>query len=161
MEKFHIICVDDQPEMLFQLAHDLADFSDWVKIKICPDASSAQSWIEKLDQDGKYACVVVSDQNMPGQNGVDWLQVLAADRRFRHTKKVMLSQNPTNEVLIEAINKAHIDRFFAKPWDAAELTHEVRVLLTEYVFEKGINYESLQKHLDPETVFKYLQHVTG
>lgn len=64
MDRFTIICVDDQPEMLFQLAHDLAEFSDWVKIKICSDAQSAQESLEKLDQDGRYACVVLSDQNI-------------------------------------------------------------------------------------------------
>lgn len=160
MDRFTIICVDDQPEMLFQLAHDLAEFSDWVKIKICSDAKSAQESLEKLDQDGRYACVVLSDQNMPGQNGVDWLQSLAKDRRFRHTKKVMLSQSPTQQVFIDAINLAQVDRFFIKPWDQEELIHEVRVLLTEYVFDKGIDYEPLQQHLDQDTVRKFLRGVT-
>lgn len=161
MEKFHIICVDDQPEVLFQLAHDLAEFSDWVKIKLCSDAFNAQSWIDKLDQEGCYACVIVSDQHMPGLDGVDWLQELANDRRFCHTKTVMLSQNPNNQMLIDAINKAHIDRFFCKPWDSECLVIEVRILLTEYIFEKGIEYEPWQAFLDPETIFKYLQGVTS
>ena len=156
MEKFHIICVDDQPEILFQLAHELSDFSDWLKIKICLDAQSAQGYLDKLDQRGGYACVVISDQNMPGQNGVDWLQNLSIDGRFSHTKKVMLSQNPSQQVLIDAINLAQVDRFFIKPWVREELVHEVRVLLTEYVFDKGIDYAPWQQHLDQETVFKHL-----
>ncbi|TVO39491.1 response regulator [Vibrio algivorus] len=157
MEKFHIICVDDQPEVLFQLAHDLAEFTDWVKIKICSDAESAQEYLEKLDQDGRYACVILSDQNMPTQNGVDWLQNLAKDRRFHHTKKVMLSQRPTQQVFIDAINLAQVDRFFIKPWDEQELVHEVRVLLTEYIFDTGIDYAPLQQHLDQDTVLKRLR----
>ncbi|MFV0574121.1 MAG: two-component system response regulator [Vibrio sp.] len=160
MDRFHVICVDDQTDILFQLVHDLAPLAKWVNIKPCSDAQSAQAWLEKIDSEGNYPCVVVSDHNMPGQNGVDWLQTVSLDRRFRHTKKVMLSKTPTNEMLIEAINKAYVDRFFAKPWDKDELLHQVRVLLTEYIFDKGIDYAPLQKNLDPETVFKYLQDVT-
>ncbi|WP_089138682.1 response regulator [Vibrio rumoiensis] len=161
MEKFHIVCVDDQPEILFQLAHDLSELASWVKIKICPDAQSAQEYLERLDQEGGYICVILSDQNMPIQSGVDWLQNLVTDRRFRHTKKVMLSQNPSQQALIDAINLAQVDRFFIKPWDSDELLHEVRVLLTEYIFDKGIDYEPLQQHLDADTVLKFLRSVTS
>lgn len=157
MEKFHIICVDDQPEILFQLAHELSEFTGWLKIKICSDAQSAQDYLDKLDQRGGYACVVISDQNMPGQNGVDWLQNLSIDGRFRHTKKVMLSQNPSQQVLIDAINLAQVARFFIKPWEREELVHEVRVLLTEYIFEKGIDYAPWQQYLDQETMLKHLR----
>ena len=60
------------------------------------------------------------------------------------------------KVLLDAINKAHVDCFFVKPWDEEALVNEVRILVTEYVFEKGLDYMPLRDKLDSDMILKYL-----
>lgn len=156
MDVLNIVCVDDKPEVVFKLLHDLSIFSDWIKVKQCFNADEAQAWLEKLDRKGEFVSVVISDQNMPGKHGIDLLVWLSSDRRFRHTKTLMLTNNPTMKVLLDAINKAHVDRFFVKPWDEEALVNEVRILVTEYVFEKGLDYMPLRDKLDSDMILKYL-----
>ncbi len=161
MDKLNVICVDDKPDMVLALVHDLAELNDWVRFQSCYSAEDALQVMAKLDSQGFEIGLVISDQHMPGKNGVQLLESIAQDGRFRHTKTMMLSGNASKDILLDAINLAHVDRFYEKPWDKDVLLTHARELLTEYVFARGIDYMALQSKLDAGVILKHMSRTTG
>ena len=113
--------------------------------------------IEDIDSAGDYLAVVISDHIMPGTTGVDFLISLKKDPRFRNTKKVLLTGLATHQDTIEAINKAQLDKYIEKPWKKEDLLHKIRVLLTSYMVEEGIDYDAYMDVLDAETLYELLR----
>jgi signal transduction histidine kinase len=67
--------------------------------------------------------VVVTDQRMPGMSGVD----LLAELRLRHPDLagIVLTAHTDMQALEAAINRANVFRFIRKPWEPAEILHEL------------------------------------
>lgn len=63
--------------------------------------------------------VVVSDQQMPGMDGLVLLEKIAVSDPS--TIRIMLTGHATMELAIQAINKGHVDRFLVKPCSVDEL----------------------------------------
>jgi response regulator RpfG family c-di-GMP phosphodiesterase len=92
-------------------------------------ACGAAAGLEKLRNNGPFA-VVVSDQRMPGMDGVTFLrkvQELAPD-----TVRVMLTGNSDLETAVAAVNQGAVFRFLRKP-------------CPEEVFAAGLNV-ALRQH---------------
>lgn len=157
MEKINVICVDDQREVLSAVVQDLAPLADWLEIEDCESAEEALELIDDLDAKGEHIALIISDHVMPGKSGVELLTEISEDRRFTHTKKVLLTGQATHQDTISAINKARIESYFEKPWNGTELVDCARRLVTEYIFDAGMEYESYQLQLDQQTVFSRLR----
>ncbi len=93
---------------------------------------------------------------MPGKSGVELLTDLSVDTRFKHTKKVLLTGQATHQDTIVAINRARIERYFEKPWQANELREAVRQLVTEFVFDQGLDYAEWGEELAQDVVLARL-----
>ncbi|WP_104400709.1 response regulator [Vibrio penaeicida] len=157
MEKINIICVDDQREVLSAVLQDLTPLEEWLEIEDCESAEEALELIDDLDAQGEHIALIISDHVMPGKSGVELLTEISEDRRFTHTKKVLLTGQATHQDTISAINKARIESYFEKPWNGKELVDCARRLVTEYIFDAGMEYESYQLQLDQQTVFSRLR----
>ena len=157
MEKINVICVDDQREVLSAVVQDLTPLEDWLEIEDCESAEEALELIDDLDAKGEHIALIISDHVMPGKSGVELLTEISEDRRFTHTKKVLLTGQATHQDTISAINKARIESYFEKPWNGTELVDCARRLVTEYIFDAGMEYESYQLQLDQQTVFSRLR----
>lgn len=157
MERLTIICVDDQRDVLSAVIRDLAPLETWVQLEECESAAECEQLMDELDQQGDFIAVVISDHIMPGKNGVELLGELAQDRRFSDTRKVLLTGQATHKDTIDAVNSARIDHYFDKPWNADELVTTCRILLTEYILAKGIDYEPYLEYLDKQTLFEKLK----
>ena len=138
MEKLYVLCVDDQREVLSSVVRDLAPLKDWTVVEECESAEEAQSLVEELDAEGRPLALVICDHIMPGENGVDFLARLTGDTRFPHLKKILLTGQATQKDTIDAINKAKIDNYFEKPWEAGPLLAACRRLLSGYLFDTGM-----------------------
>jgi response regulator RpfG family c-di-GMP phosphodiesterase len=59
--------------------------------------------------------LVISDHNMPGMNGVEFLKII----RERHPDvvRIMLTGDPDPQIIIRSINEGEVYRFIRKPWD--------------------------------------------
>lgn len=121
MEKLNLICVDDQREVLSAVLQDLAPLKTWVNIEECESADEALDLLDELDSEGGYIALVISDHIMPGKNGVELLTDVSHDYRFLRTKKVLLTGQATHQDTITAINRARIESYIEKPWNASEL----------------------------------------
>ncbi len=156
MEKLNIICVDDQREVLSAVLQDLEPLNLWLNIEDCESAAEALDLMEELDENGEYVALVISDHVMPEKTGVELLTEISGDSRFTYTKKVLLTGQATHTDTINAINSAGINRYFEKPWGTKELIECVRTLVTEFIFDKGLDYTDWQSDLDQSVVFNRL-----
>lgn len=112
--------------------------------------------MDELDAEGEYVALVVSDHVMPGMTGVELLTEVSKDGRFVHTKKILLTGQATHQDAISAINQARIESYFEKPWQAEVLVSTVRNLITEYIFDMGLDHTQWLEALDQQVVLKRL-----
>ncbi len=157
MEKLNVICVDDQREVLSAVRQDLEPLATWLNIEDCESAQEALELIEELDAEGECIALIVSDHVMPAKTGVEFLREIEDDTRFEYTKKILLTGQATHGDTINAINQAGIDRYFEKPWDAQTLVASARTLVSEFIFQMGLDYSEFQDELDPQVIFKFLR----
>ncbi len=148
METIHIICVDDQPEVLESVTRDLRALTPHVRLDEAGDAEECRELIEQIDEDGEHLAILISDHVMPGTTGVELLSSLAADKRFPHTRKMLLTGLATHRDTIDAINDGHIDYYAEKPWQPETLLAVVKRLLTRYVLDADLETASLMPVLD-------------
>jgi DNA-binding NtrC family response regulator len=71
--------------------------------------------------------LVICDYMMPQISGGELLQALRDVAP--NTVRIMLSGSAEYNTVLSAINQAQAFRFMSKPWDAAELEHNVRQAL--------------------------------
>lgn len=157
MEKLRIMCIDDQREVLNTLRKDLDMFSKHCVFIECETADEAEEVLEDIDQCGGQLALVICDQVMPGKNGVDFFVGLNQDGRFSQVKKLLLTGLATQEDTIKAINEAHIDHYIEKPWTLKNLQYTVKVLLTQYICNSGLDYEDYMEIIDQETLYRELR----
>jgi len=112
MPKHNILFVDDSPNILKALRRTFAleDYSI-----IC--ATSADEALAVLAHDD--IDVVVSDENMPGISGTEFLAQVR--EQYPDIVRMMLTGATDIEVAKGAINEGAIARFFTKPWEDYEL----------------------------------------
>ncbi|HHF2975444.1 TPA: response regulator [Vibrio diabolicus] len=157
MEKLNVICVDDQREVLSAVLQDLEPLHQWLNIEDCESAGEVLELMDELDAEGEMIALIISDHVMPGKTGVELLTEVSQDSRFVRTRKVLLTGQATHTDTINAINSAGIDRYFEKPWQASQLIECVRNLVTQYIFDMGLDYTKYHEHLDQSVVFERLR----
>jgi two-component system, chemotaxis family, chemotaxis protein CheY len=157
MAKPNIICVDDQRDILATLKKELEFFREYSTIYYCESADEASEILNELDSRSEPVAVIVCDHVMPGKSGVDFLSEVYADVRFTKTKKLLLTGLATHEDTIDAINRANIDRYIGKPWETHDLINKLRVLLTEFILETGLDYNDYLPVLDQDTLYARLR----
>jgi DNA-binding NtrC family response regulator len=74
--------------------------------------------------------VLISDERMPGQRGVDFLQECSRD--FPQVIRIMLTGYADPATAAEAVNRAEIFRLLFKPWSDEELVAVVREASWKY-----------------------------
>ncbi len=116
-----ILILDDEPSVLSALRRTLrAAFpSDDVVIEAFDEPESAVLRAGEQDFD-----VVISDYRMPGLNGADVLQLM----KGLQPEAVRIVVSATTEILevADAVNRAEVFRYLAKPWQQEELVATVR-----------------------------------
>jgi len=157
MDKLNVICVDENAEITFKLLHDLAPLADWLTLAQCNSADDALNKLDNIDRQGDFVALIISGLTQFTSNSKQLLDVIAEDARFKHSKRILITSDTSKEVLINAINVAHVSRFYESNWDADILLQQVRVLTTKYIFAKGLDYEKYQAHLDSKTILKHMR----
>lgn len=160
MDKLYVICVDDQREVLNALTQDLESFESSLMIEECESVNEAWEVMESIDTNGDHVAVLITDQVMPANTGVNLLKKLKSDSRFQDTRTVLLTGLATHQDTIDAINAAHLDNYVEKPWKKESLHQIIRVLVTKFVLAKGINYQQYSDVIDRNTLFENLRKTT-
>lgn len=156
MQTINIILIEDQREVLQAVSRDLIVLEGVFAVEECESAAEAHEVLEEIERRGDYAALIISDQVMPKKTGVEFLIDVHRDWRFTGTRKMLLTGLATHRDTIEAINRAHVDRYIGKPWNRQELLDAVKSLVTEFILEKEIPYEKYLGFLDEEIIGKQL-----
>jgi two-component system response regulator AtoC len=111
-KSFDVLVVDDEEDNLdaFRFA-----FRKSFSLHYALGGAPALGQLGRLDP-----AVIVSDQRMPGMNGIEFLK--QAKQRRPDTVGILLTAYADLAVLIEAVNSGAVDRYLQKPWDSKELT---------------------------------------
>lgn len=157
MSKPNICIVDDQRDVLTAVRKDLTEMEEHFMLVECESASEAKEVLEEIDGAGEITALVICDHIMAKQNGVDFLIELNQDDRFQKVKKLLLTGLATHKDTITAINMARIDRYLEKPWEPEALVETVKILLTEYFLDAGIDYQPYLNLLHQPTLYERLK----
>jgi response regulator RpfG family c-di-GMP phosphodiesterase len=118
-----ILCVDDDPNILAAYTRRLRKDFD------LDIASSALEGLEKIGKTGPYA-VVVSDMQMPGMNGIEFLARVKLTAP--ETVRIMLTGQGDLSVAMNAVNQGNIFRFLTKPCPPEELAFALHAGIEQY-----------------------------
>ncbi len=130
MEKGVLLCVDDEIIVLTALKDQLrrAYGSDFL-IDVAESAEEALELLEELAGQGHTLLVIISDWQMPGMKGDEFL--IEAHRRFPTVLKIMLSGQAEPAAVDRARREAGLHEFLSKPWNSAELIDSINLGLRE------------------------------
>ena len=117
-----VLLVDDDPNILSGIRRNLR--KEKYTILVAENPHQALYIMDEQQVD-----VVVTDQDMPGIKGTEFLSML----RVRHpgVYRIMLTGKGDLDVALKAINEGHVYRFFTKPCRIEELALAIRQALNE------------------------------
>lgn len=117
MKKHTVLIVDDEEMILKSITRVLRNANYQIL--------TAQSGGEGLAVLKEYAVdLVISDQKMPGMNGLDFLKRVKSD--YPQILTIMLTGQAELEIAMDAINEAGVYKFILKPWNDDDLKVTVR-----------------------------------
>lgn len=119
-----ILVVDDE-EIALKTVRELLDGEEDLEVTTIPFPEQALECLANQS----YA-VVLADQCMPLIEGMCLLE--KARKISPDTVRILMTGYPDTRLAIDAINKGHVFRFVAKPWEDEELLQTVRQAVAEY-----------------------------
>lgn len=123
-----VIFVDDEPHNL--TVFEAAMPSEWEILTF----DSPLSALEKINELNPW--VVLSDQRMPGMNGVSFLEIV---RKVQpNAIRAIVTGFSEEDLVVESIRKAHIFDYIRKPWDVDDLIHRISIMIDTYKLEQEL-----------------------
>lgn len=116
-ERIRALLVDDDERLLAAARRVLRKELD------LETANGAEAALAKLRADKAFA-VIVSDQNMPGMKGADFLAKAA--KEHPSSVRIMLTGNNDQDTASSAVNAGQVFRFLNKPCGPETLLHAIR-----------------------------------
>lgn len=152
MNKYMILCVDDEREVLDSVVQDLDCFEEHFVIEAAESVAEAKEVIDDYRQQGISLALILCDHIMPEQTGISFLIELNDDEETAKTRKVLLTGQAGLEDTVQAINHASLHFYVAKPWRGDALRKTVKDQLTQYVIDNDDNLMPWIQVLDAEKI---------
>ena len=137
-----VLVVDDEPRSLETLRRTL---EEEYEVLTAPSAHEAEEILER-----EWVQVVICDQRMPGETGVDFLSRVRD--RWPETVRIIISGYTDAGDLVEAINKAGIYQYISKPWHPDKLLLKLRNAVELFQLQRQNALLATEMKLRPETV---------
>jgi putative two-component system response regulator len=118
-----VLFVDDEKIILDCLSSIFAERGLTVLTENTPEAALDRIKNEEV-------AVIVSDQKMPGMNGIDLLsrvKMLSPD-----TTKILMTGYTDFQIAVDAINTGEVFRFVLKPWNNNDLIRTIEDAVSHY-----------------------------
>ena len=118
-----VLFVDDEQNILNAVKRLF--ISDPVNVLTATTASGGMELMKR-----NTVSVIVSDNMMPGMNGIDfltWTKTVSPD-----SVRILMTGYADLHVAIEAINRGEVSRFVTKPWDDKELRQVILDSIDKY-----------------------------
>jgi two-component system probable response regulator PhcQ len=136
-EKCTILYIDDEEKSLKYFARAFGD-----KFNILSAANAADGY-RLLEEHRDEIGLLITDQRMPGEKGVDFLQ--RARRLHPIAIRILTTAYSDFDVAIEAVNSAAIYKYVTKPWDIPELE-----MILEQACQAFMQQRERDLHLEAE-----------
>jgi CheY-like chemotaxis protein len=150
MSAISILCIEDEPEVLEAIVRDLAPLEDTFPVESAGSVSEARQVIRDVILPQGKLGLVLCDHILPGEDGVSFLITLHEDEKTARARKVLVTAQAGHKATIEAVNRANLNHYIAKPWKAEELVSVARDQLTSFVIETETNLLPYLTVLDAE-----------
>jgi len=114
-----LLAVDDDISVLEAVVQDLRrHYGETYRVMRAASGQAALDTLAQLKTRNEPVALLLSDQRMPGINGVEFLE--RARELYPEARRVLLTAYADNEAAIRAINSARIHYYLNKPWDPPE-----------------------------------------
>jgi two-component system, chemotaxis family, chemotaxis protein CheY len=117
-----VLVVDDQATM----RRIIVKIVEKVGVDECREAADGQDALRILavtDID-----LIITDWNMPGMSGLDFIRTLRAQEATRAIPVIMVTSNSSKDEVMDAI-KLGVTAYVVKPFTAEAMTERIRTLL--------------------------------
>lgn len=151
--KYLILCVDDEREVLDSVIQDLSPFEDDFIIEGAESVAEARDVIDEYAEDDIKLALILCDHIMPEQTGISFLIELNHSKETQPAKKLLLTGQADLEATIEAVNSASLDFYISKPWRGNELVDTLVKQLTQFMIDNEPDLMPWGKVLDTEMIF--------
>jgi len=118
-----VLFVDDESNVLDSYRRSLR------KILSVQTALSGQEALQIMETEGPFS-VIVSDMQMPGMNGVEFLA--RARQQAPDTVRIMLTGNADQQTAIDAVNTGDVFRFLNKPCEPKVMAKALYAAVSQY-----------------------------
>lgn len=143
MSRPAIICVDDEKFVLSSLKAELKQFFDeQYQIETAEGGLEALDILKELLREGSDVPVIIADYIMPDIKGDDLLEQV--HKLSPQTLKIMLTGQAGPDAVGNAVNKARLYRYIAKPWDPDDLGMTIQEAVKSYFQEKQLDEQNRQ-----------------
>lgn len=154
MNKYLILCVDDEREVLDSVIQDLDCFEEYFLLEAAESVKEAKQLIDECNQQDIKLALIVCDHIMPDQTGIQFLIELNEQPDTAATRKLLLTGQAGLEDTVEAVNHSSLDFYIAKPWRGDELRQAVKQQLTTYIIDNEQDLIPWAAALDTEKIFE-------
>ena len=119
MTKPILLVVDDDSDVLNAIARDLRSrYGKDFRVLRAESGTAALELLRELKERDTPVALLLSDQRMPGMDGVTFLSKAAES--FPKAKRVVITAYADTEAAISAINRSQVHYYLVKPWDPPE-----------------------------------------
>ena len=118
-----VLCVDDDANILTGITRNLRKQFD------IDTAVGSLAALKMIEKECPYA-VIVSDMQMPGMSGVEFLNI--ARQKYPDTVRVMLTGNADQKTATDAVNRGQIFQFLNKPCPPEKLADVLSSGIKQY-----------------------------
>ena len=119
MSKPILLVVDDDPDVLNAIARDLrTKYGRDFRVLRAESGTVALELLRELKERDTPVALLLSDQRMPGMDGVTFLSQTMED--FPKAKRAVITAYADTEAAIKAINESQVHYYLVKPWDPPE-----------------------------------------
>jgi two-component system, probable response regulator PhcQ len=130
--KFAILYVDDEE---LSLKYFTRAFQSQFRVLT---ATNAQEGYQLLEQHGDEIALIMTDQRMPGEQGVQFLG--RARQLLPRAIRILTTAYSDIEVAIEAVNSGAIYKYISKPWEVPDLEITLKRALEFFMVQRERDY---------------------
>jgi CheY-like chemotaxis protein len=128
-----ILVVEDDVAAAELIRTILNDVVGW-GATVVHDASAARAVFGHVQIE-----VLVLDVNLPGISGLELLPLLRQDPHWQEPPVILLSADPNQVAITDALRDGLVTAFLRKPFDVDQLVHEIQVAVANSEGHMGTN----------------------
>ena len=150
-EKYTILCVDDEQNILHSLRRLLR--KEGYRLLT---ASSGPEGLDILKENNVQ--LVICDYRMPTMSGTKFLA--RVKNKYPDVIRIILTGYTGVDAITESINKGHVYKCFLKPWDDQSLKLEIKQALEQYSLiqvNKGLHEKVLEQNEELKKINENLE----